>query len=134
RILQIIGSPLQNGVPYRIRVGAGSEEAERASGQLGLNIYGDHMPPVAGLMKKVRIEERVQGVLQDHGRTSVDGFPFQLEETAEAPQRFANIHGDVLSLTSALSPQRRDRDRPGGETNRGHGAKPMGAGNDRVPA
>jgi hypothetical protein len=67
------------------------------------------MPPVARLVKQIRIDERVQGVLEDRRGTSVDGFPFQLEEAAEPPQRFANINCNVLSLISAVLPQRRDR-------------------------
>jgi hypothetical protein len=30
--------------------------------------------------------------------TPIDGFPFPIEETAEAPKRLADIYGDVLSL------------------------------------
>ena len=78
------------------------------------------MPPVPRLVKQMRIEERVQRLLEEAGGTSVDGFPFQFEETAEAPQRLADIHCDVLSLAGPVSPQRCDRDGLGGQADRGH--------------
>src|SRR5262249_29918373 len=134
RALQIICTPLLNGVSYGIRAGAALEEAERARGQFGVDIYGHDVPPVARLVKQVRGDERVQGVLKGRRGTSIDGLPFAFEETAEAPQRLANINVNVLSLAGAVSPQCRDRNGLGGGTNRGHRAKPMGAGNDRIGA
>src|SRR5215470_2976799 len=91
------------------------------------------MPPVAGFAKHGNINERVQGLVESR-RTSIDGFPFQIEETGEAPQRLADVHRDILSLTGTVSPQRRDGSGPGGETKRGHRAKPKGAGNNRILA
>ena len=92
------------------------------------------MPPVAVSRNRFGSKKGFNMSWRTAGGRPIDGFPFELEETAEAPQRFANIHGDVLSLTGAMSPQRRDRNGLGGQTNRGHTAKPMSAGNDRVPA
>src|SRR5262249_16285460 len=109
RVLQIICTPLQDGVAYGFRAGVAPQKTERASRQLGVNIYGDDMPPIARLVKQISINERVQGLLKDYGRTPVDGFPFELEETAEAPQRLADIDSDVLPLAGAVSPQRRHR-------------------------
>ena len=57
---------------------------------------------------------------------------FNSKKPAEAPQRLADIHGYVLSLACSLSPQSRDRDGLGGQTDRCHGAEPMGAGNNRI--
>src|SRR5262249_3169117 len=51
RVLQIIRTPLQNGVSYGIRAGAALEEAERARGQFGVDIYRHDVPPVARLVK-----------------------------------------------------------------------------------
>src|SRR5262249_20208576 len=99
-----------------------------------VNIYRHDVPSVARLVKQVPIDERVQGLFEDHGRTSIDGLPFQFEETAEAPQRLADIDVDVLSFAGAVSPQGGDRNGLGGETDRGHAAEPMRAGNDRVAA
>src|SRR5262249_858761 len=78
-------------------------------------------------------EERVERVPEKRW-ASVDGFPFQVEETAKASQRLADVDGDILSLIGAVSPQRRDGDGLGGQTDRGHAAKAMGAGNDRIAA
>jgi len=66
------------------------------------------------------------------GRSPVDGFPFQIEETGEAPQRLADIHRNVLSFTRPVSPQRRDGHRLGGQADRSHGAEPEWAGNNRI--
>src|SRR5262249_32730835 len=132
--LQIFRAPLQNCVLYGIRAGVAPEEAERASGELGVNIYSYDVPPVARLAKQVRIDERVQRVPEGRGGTSVDGFPLQLEETGETAHRLAPITCDVLSFTRPVSPRRCDGNGPGGETNRGHGAEPMGARDNRIAA
>src|SRR5262249_9185397 len=134
RVLQIICTPLQYGVAYGLRAGVAPQQAERAGGQLGVNIYGHDVPAVARLVKQVWIDERVQRILEWRRGTSVDGFPFQLEEAAKAPQRLADIDADVLSLAGAVSPQRRNCYGLGGETDRRHAAKPMRAGDDRVRA
>src|SRR5262249_44268361 len=89
------------------------------------------VPPFAGFAKDGNVDERVQGLEEARG-TSIDGFPFLIEETGEALQRLADIHGDVLSVTRAESPQRRYGDGLGSQTDRRHRPKPKRAGNDRI--
>ena len=92
------------------------------------------MPPVLRFVEKREPGERVEGVPEDSWGTSIDSFPFEIEEPAEAPQRFADVDVDILPLTGPVSPQRRDRNGLGGKANRGHSPKPMRARNNRITA
>src|SRR5215471_15935632 len=91
------------------------------------------MSSIARLAEERQFEERIHGVGQGR-RTAIDRLPFPVVEAGEAPERLADIHRDILSLTTAVSPQGRDCHRLGGRTDRGHGAKPMGARYDRIAA
>src|SRR5262249_3287664 len=57
-----------------------------------------------------------------------------LKKPKKPPQRFADIHPNILSLTGPVPPQRRHGDGLGGQADRGHAAKPEGARNDRIAA
>src|SRR5262249_20018782 len=109
-------------------------EIERVGGQLGVRVQGYNVPAILRFAEKRQCEERVEGIPEERRGTSVDGLPFQVEETAKASQRLADVDGDILSLIGPVSPQRRDGDGLGGQTDRGHAAKTMGAGNDRIAA
>src|SRR5262249_58084188 len=77
--------------------------------------------------------ERIRGLPRGRG-TSIDCLTFPIKEPTKPPQRFADIHPNILSLTGPVSPQRRHGDGFGGQTDRGHAAKPEGARNDRIAA
>src|SRR6202043_4229386 len=69
---------------------------------------------------------------QAQGATSVDRFPFAFEETTETLESFPDIDMNVLSFTGLRFPERCQRDGPGSQADRGHGAKLEAAGHDRV--
>ena len=112
-VLEIVSAPLPNSFLHGFGVGAALQKVEGASGELRVDIQGDDVPAVLRFAEKREFEKRVEGIPKDR-RTSIDGFPFQIEETGEAPQRLADIHRDVLSLTGPVSPNRCDRDGLGG--------------------
>ena len=86
------------------------------------------MSPVAGFAKEIRIDFSRAG-----GRPLIVSH-FRSKNPAEAPQRFTNVHFDVLFLAGPQSPQRSDADGLGGQADRGHRAEPKSAGNNRIPA
>jgi len=91
------------------------------------------MSSIPRLAEERQFEERIHGVSQGR-RTAIDRLPFPVVEAGEAPERLADIHRDILSLTAPVSPQRRYCHRLGGQADRGHRAKPERAGNDRISA
>src|SRR5262249_19804287 len=83
-VFEVVGTPLPNGVSHSFSAWATLEQAERAGGQLGVDVQGHYMPPVLRLAEERNFEERVERVPERRG-ASIDGFPFQIEETGEAP-------------------------------------------------
>src|SRR5262249_56628202 len=113
-----VGFPLQNRVIEGFDADAAPQKAESAGSRLGVDVQGDNMSSIARLAEEWQFEERIHGVSQGW-RTAIDRLPFPVVEAGEAPERLADIHRDILSLTGPVAPQRRDCHRLGGQTDRG---------------
>lgn len=102
-VLQLVGFPLQNRVIEGFDADTASQEAERPGSNLGVDIQGDNMSSIARLAEEWQFEEWIHGVSQGR-RAAIDRLPFPVVEPGEAPERLADIHCDILSLTSPVSP------------------------------
>src|SRR5262245_22604405 len=98
-----------------------------------VNVDTHHVTAVACFTEERNLPEWVISI--DHGRTtSIDGFPFPFEEAIETAESFPDVDMYVLSLAGSVFPERCQRHAPGSQPDRGHGAKSMGTGNDRILA
>src|SRR5262249_57528713 len=97
-VVEVVGAPLAYGIVHGFGAGAALEQIERVRGQLGVRVQCYNVPPVLRFAEKRQCEEWIEGITEQRRGTSVDGFPFQVEETAKASQRLADVDGDILSL------------------------------------
>src|ERR1700722_17372969 len=109
--LQLVSTPLQNGIADGFGAVAAPQEIERTRLQAWVDVECDHVTPIACSPKQRQLKEWV--VSRQKQRTaSVERFPFTFEETAEAPQGFPDVDMNILCFAGSRFPERRQRDRP----------------------
>src|SRR5262249_48226380 len=97
-----------------------------------IKVECNNVAAVAGFTEERNIEKRAGGEAAAGGRPAVDGFPFQIEETAETSQRLSYIQGNVLPFSGGLSPERSQRNAPCRHAKRRHGAETKLAWENRI--
>src|ERR1700730_4506688 len=88
--LQLIPSPLQDGIPNGFCAITASEEVNRLRAKPWVNVQRQHVTPISCFMEEGHFEEWAIFIRARCGRVSVDLLPFPLEEATKAPESFPN--------------------------------------------
>jgi hypothetical protein len=102
--------------------------------QLRVEVQSHDMPAITCFTEEWKFKEGTIVEEPHCGRAPVHGLPDPLEEAAEASKGFANVHMNVLALSSSVSPHRRGRNGFGSKAYACHRGKPNPARNNGILA
>src|SRR5579864_1055143 len=103
--LQLLSSPLHNGIVYRLGAVTAAQKVERARMKPGIDVESHHVPSIARRPEEWQIKEWIISIRTLGRRTSIYRFPFPFLKAAKAPQSFADVDRSVLSFPCPRSPK-----------------------------
>src|SRR4051794_19188101 len=89
--LQVICTPLQNGILERFEAVRATEKVECTLMQLRIEVQCDDMPAITCFTEERKLKEGTIVEETHCGRAPINGLPDPLEEAGEAPKGFAHV-------------------------------------------